>query len=272
MAAPLYLAASAASKSGKPSSRSPGREVITTAAATVTSAPEIQSVGPPHALHADRIIGLMMQRMAKQHAELWAAVDAILKDPYCRDGNPRAQAKLEAKIKNLGAWGTILIPGKRGRYALHVYSLAGWDPQRDALIKPGDPIPAKPWICTVFQAIHGAGQGRVRRASFMWLFVTHHSLSRSAQRWGVRTVEDLSTVIEKIIRVALEYLTNRGLADAMTGDGGDARFDTPPQGVRLPMPGSAELGDEGVIVVEKHETRQALVVSTVLEHEENHHG
>jgi hypothetical protein len=56
-----------------------------------------------------------------------------------RDGNPRAQAKLEAKIKNLGALSTNLQPGKRGRYELHVYSLAGWDPQRDDLIEPGDP-------------------------------------------------------------------------------------------------------------------------------------
>jgi hypothetical protein len=31
------------------------------------------------------------------------------------------------------------------------------------------------------------------------------------------------------------------------------------------MPGIAELGGKGMIVVEKHETRQALVVSTVLD-------
>jgi len=38
-------------------------------------------------------------------------------------------------------------------------------------------------------------------------------------------------------------------------------LDTPPDGVRLPtMPGG-----EGMIVLEKHETRQALVVATVLD-------
>jgi hypothetical protein len=199
----------------------------------------------------------MLQQMAKQHAELWAAVDAVAKDPRVRDGNPRAQAKLEAKIKNLGALQTDLKPGKRGRYELHIYSLPGWDPQRDTLIEPDDPIPEKPQICTLFHVVRGEGHGRVRHTSFIWLYLTHHCLSRSGQRWGVRTVTDLSVVIEKTIRVAIEYLTLRGLADMATG--GDAWLDTPPAGVRLPMPGS-----DTVIVVKKHETRDALVVATVL--------
>jgi hypothetical protein len=41
--------------------------------------------------------------------------------------------------------------------------------------------------------------------------------------------------------------------------------DIPPAGVRLPMPEGVGLGDKELIVVEKHETRQALVVSTVLD-------
>jgi hypothetical protein len=216
-------------------------------------APEIQSVGLPHSIHADRIIGLMLQHMAKRQAELWAGIDAILDDPYCRDGNPRAQAKLEAKIRKLGALRTSLTPGKRGRYEMFIYTLAGWDPKRDVPIEPGDPIPEKPWVCTLFHIVCGQGHGRVTHAiSSPPLFVTHHSLSRSAQRWGVRTAEDLSAVIETITDVAFAYLIEIG---------GVAQINTPPEGVRLPM----SENNATVIVVEKHETRQALVVSTVLD-------
>jgi hypothetical protein len=232
------------------------REAVTIPIATATAAPEIGSIGLPHAIHADRIIGLMLQELAQRNAKLWAAIYAITKGPNVRDGNPRAQAKLEARIKALGVLGTDLQPGKRGCYELRIYSLAGWDPQRDTVIEPGDPIPEKPWICTLFHVVRGEGQCWVRHLSYTWLYLSHHCLSRSAQRWGVRTAGDLSTVIEKLIRVALEYLVLHGLTDPS----GDARFDTPPEGVRLPMPEG-----EGMIVVKKHETREALVIVTVLD-------
>jgi hypothetical protein len=186
--------------------RSSGRGAVT--ATTTTAAPEINSVGPPHAIHADRIIGLMLQQMAQRNAQLWAAIHAVTKDPHVCDGNPRAQVKLEAKIKKLGALLTILKPGKRGRYELLIHSLAGWDPQRDALIEPGDPVPDKPWICTLIHVICGEGHGRVRYETLApVLFLTHHCLSRTAQRWGVRTVSDLSAAIEEITTVVFNYLS-----------------------------------------------------------------
>jgi hypothetical protein len=200
---------------------------------------------------------------------LWFAIDAITKGPCVRDGNPRAQAKLQAKIKKLGVLDTNLIPGKRRRYTLQVCAFAGWDPVRDAMIEPSDPIPQKPWVCVMLYTILGEGQGRSRLMSFFpTLFLTHHCLSRSAQRWGVRTVEDLSATIHSIAAVMLEYFSQRLSASA-----GASWLDTPPEGVRLPvprsivpsvvMPGNIGPG-KGVIVVEKHETREALVVSTVL--------
>jgi hypothetical protein len=155
----------------------------------------------------------MLQQLAQQYSSFRTAVDAILKDPCCRDGNPRAQAKLAARIRSLGALETSLTPGKRGRYDLYVYSLAGWDPRRDALIEPGDPIPQKPWICTLFQAIHGVGKCRGNCTGFTWLYLTHHCLSRSAQRRGVRTAADLSATITSIARVAIKYLVKRGLVE-----------------------------------------------------------
>ena len=298
MASPLYPTASSTSKAGL---RSPTHSATCSApVAPKINSPEINSIGPPPEIHADRIIGLMLQQMVREHSLLWAAIRAIPKDPHIRDGNPRAQAKLEAKIKNLGALATSLQPGKRGRYELDVYSLAGWDPQRDTLIEPGDPIPKKPWICTLFNVIRGEGHGRVRSLGFSpVLFLTHHCLSRSAQRWGVRTVGDLSAAIKEIIAVAFEYLRKRGQGDEATGsdastsaviekidtvafgyllkrlladeatssDGLLTRrwLDTPPEGVRLPMPGGDGPDGEKAIVLAKYETRQALVVATVLD-------
>jgi hypothetical protein len=210
--------------------------------------------------------------MVQRHAALWAAIHVVTKGPHVSDGNPRAQAKLEAKIKNLGVLTTNLKPGKRGRYELRVYSLAGWDPQRDDLIETDDPIPKKPWICTLLHIVRGEGHGWVSHESFSpVIFLTHHCLSRSAQRWGVRTVDDLSAVIKKIIKVTIAYLYKRSLSDKVAGDDARsvARFDTPPEGVRLPIPGDTGPEDtrqgENVIVLKKHETRDALVAVTVLD-------
>jgi hypothetical protein len=72
----------------------------------------------------------------------------------------------------------------------------------------------------------------------------------------VRTAADLSATITSIARVAIKYLVQRGRANP----GNDAWLDTPPEGVRLPMPGG-----ENVIVLTKHETRPGLVVATVLD-------
>jgi hypothetical protein len=151
----------------------------------------------------------MLQQMVQRHAKLCATIRAVAEDRRARDGNPRAQAKLEAKIKSLGALETGLIPGKRGRYELRIHSFAGWDPQRNAVIKPGDPIPEKPWICTMLYVVRGEGQHRISHGSSSSpvLFLTHHSLSRSAQRWGVRTVADLSAAIQEIPTV-LKYCSN----------------------------------------------------------------
>jgi hypothetical protein len=45
----------------------------------------------------------MLQQMVQRHAKLWTTIRAVAEDRHARDGNPRAQTKLESKIKNLGA-------------------------------------------------------------------------------------------------------------------------------------------------------------------------
>ena len=89
---------------------------------------EIQSVGAPPERYANRVVADMMRHLAEQQASLWETVNDITKSPHTRDGNPRAQRKLEAKIKALGVNFVHLEPGKRGRYRLSVNGWTGFDP------------------------------------------------------------------------------------------------------------------------------------------------
>jgi hypothetical protein len=94
---------------------------------TALAVPEIQSVGAPHELHADRVVAAMMRHLSKQHAALWELIDGVTKGGYVRDGNPRAQGKLRDRIKAAGASFVHLEAGKRGKYKLIVSDLVGWD-------------------------------------------------------------------------------------------------------------------------------------------------
>jgi hypothetical protein len=91
----------------------------------------------PHEIHADRIIALMLNEMARKHAILWRAIYDLTKDPHLRDGSPKAQARLEAKVRALGPFSTALKPGKRGRYELRVFNHAGWSPETDQVDRSG---------------------------------------------------------------------------------------------------------------------------------------
>jgi hypothetical protein len=85
----------------------------------------ISSIGAPHAIHADRVVGNMMRHLSLRHAVLWELVDRITKGGYVRDGNPRAQGKLRDRIKATGASFVHLEAGKRGKYKLIVSDLVG---------------------------------------------------------------------------------------------------------------------------------------------------
>ena len=88
---------------------------------------EIHSVGPPPERHSNRIVAEMMKHLARQHSQLWETIEAITQDPHTRDGNPRAQRKIEARVKAAGAKHRRLEPGKRGRYRLFVNDWVGWN-------------------------------------------------------------------------------------------------------------------------------------------------
>jgi hypothetical protein len=50
---------------------------------------EIQSIGPPHEIHADRVVGEMLRDLARKRAHLQDAIAEEFRN--ARDGNPRAQ-------------------------------------------------------------------------------------------------------------------------------------------------------------------------------------
>jgi hypothetical protein len=211
---------------------------------------EIQSVGLPPEIHADRVIALMLKEMAQQHARVWQAIRGITEDPHVRDGNPKAQRRMEAKVLAAGALFTELISGKRGRYTLSVCAMCGWDPVIGKLIDVDDELPPKPWICCLLHQITGTGNGNIEFRSVSRLYLTHHALSRAAQRWGVRTATDLADAIEIISVEVVRHMH----------DMGESWFDAiPPEGARVSVCES-----QCMLVLQRYENYDALAVVTVL--------
>src|SRR5262249_53326670 len=133
-------------------------------------------------------------------------------------------------------------------YRLAIFELTGWDLARDCEIAEDDPIPERPWLAFWMISIEGEGRGRIISKAFPILFVTHHVLSRAAQRRGVRTVPDL---IEASLLIW--GAGHRRLGAILIKDG----LIEPPGGWREPLEGG------GTVVLKRHEERQALVAVTL---------
>jgi hypothetical protein len=144
-----------------------------------------ECVGPPPERHADRVVAGMLRDLARKRAQIELAIVAAIENS--KDGNPRAQQKMAERIRRAGAESVALKPGKRGRYSIQIHGWTGWDPIRDRPIYVGDPIPEKPWIACHIVQIDSKGCSRKPE---LWagviLLITHHALSRAAQRLGVR--------------------------------------------------------------------------------------
>lgn len=161
--------------------------------------PIIRSVGPPPELHADRIVAEMLRVIVKASAQRMTLMGRTLAESA--DGNPKAQAKLLKKLEDIAGpflLGSFLQPGKRGRYVLHLFAIDGWDAGRTDYIR--DAMPDKPWLaCTHFTFISkGHGRDNFETRSAVSLLVTHHSLSRLAQRCGAKKPNDLIVAVNNI--------------------------------------------------------------------------
>jgi hypothetical protein len=211
----------------------------------------IQSVGLPPERHADRVVAAMMRQLAETRKTLGETIVEAIVDSS--DGSPKAQRKMEQRIRRAGAVQTELTPGKRGKYTIIIYDFTGWCPSRDAEIQIGDKIPEKPWIACNIGVLRseGAGRERVSYRTRPVLFITHHALSRAAQRIGLRTPDDLIFAVKIIWRAAFKLLAEKKDIEKW--------FAAPPQGWRVPM----GAGNDRV-VLSRHYKRKALVATTAM--------
>jgi hypothetical protein len=219
---------------------------------------EIQSIGPPPEQHADRIVAAMLRDLAKKRAQVELAVLAAIENS--KDGNPKAQAKMAERIRQAGAEYVSLQPGKRGKYTIMIQQMIGWDPIRDQEIRVESPIPAKPWVACHIAIIEAKGRGRTPDGGGApVLLITHHALSRAAQRFEVRTNEHMLSATRWIWNATQKLILE------------NARDWTPPppQGLRVPL-GTA---DNAVVVLKQHENRErTLVAATIFSSDNPEHS
>jgi hypothetical protein len=223
----------------------------------------IQTPGPPPERHADRLVAEMLRHLAVTRAQLSHRIAAAIISSS--DGSPKAQRKMHDRLLRAGATWATLTPGKRGRYSLYFFDWTGWDPARGEEIKVDDPIPPRPQIVCWINWIKSEGRGRhevgIKTAPF--LFVTHHALSRAAQRLGARSLADLEAAVAMLSNTALTLLVKKdiGLSDD------DEKWATvPPMGWRVPL--LTDSGSSPFVVLKKHDALPALVAATVITPEE----
>jgi hypothetical protein len=213
--------------------------------------PEINCIGAVPERHADRVVAAMMRQVAEQRAELLPAMQAVYSE--ARDGTPKGQQKMARRIVQAGATCVDLTPGKRGRYEISIYFLLGWDPYRDEEITIETAMPEKPWLAYFLSAIESKGRGKVTETTIPVLFITHHVLSRTAQRLGLRTTDQLLGTMRAIWNGAMRLLDDKESARAW--------LDAPPWGHRITVP--CKSGRNAIVALKRHDSRKALVAATI---------
>jgi hypothetical protein len=165
--------------------------------------PIIKSLGPPPEMYADRIVAEMMRYIVAAQTKRWKDIEAIITEVTLRrsDGNPGGQAKLAKRIKKAGQafiFDVFLEPGKRGKYVLHILDVSGFDPADKSCIMNVTDIPEKPWLSCNATKIHSKGRSLYDDKGLAFLFITHHSMSRLAQRCGAKEPRDLLDAVHSI--------------------------------------------------------------------------
>jgi hypothetical protein len=217
----------------------------------VTVIPTIQSVGLPPEEHADRVVAEMLRYLVRGRLAREREIKAALILP---DGNPRAQAKLARKLEERG-WPFVLDvslrkTGKRGRYELNFVGLDGWSTSRGQIIIDEQNIPHKPWISISLNWIVSKGNHSYDERSVVAVLITHHALSRLAQRSGVKTVSDLLMAVNAIWSAYTEHVYDRR----------GIRF---PEGHRLTF--QLHSGGNALAVLNHHRTiKDSVVVNTII--------
>jgi hypothetical protein len=197
--------------------------------------PVISSIGPPPDRHADRVISEMVHWLANEAERLLPHINGLLTGIPAL---PRAQLRLVEKLRKIARptlLDVYLSPGKRGRFKLGMFI---WG------VKPG----ARPQGYLGVQGIEGIGNFRVRTKTRHLLTVSHHAMSRLAQRCSVRTPEDLQRALAGMVLAAI---AEEGLLEG----------EFPPAGKRSSFPG-------GVAVLQRDAESGDLIMVTILESRE----
>jgi hypothetical protein len=178
--------------------------------------PIIQSVGPPPALHADRVTADMLKYIAATHIALWRDIGSTFRNGSL--GNPIGQRRLVRHLEAIGgAFLPVchLKPGKRCHFTITLVEIAPWDQNRDAIIAEDDPVPVKPWLVAVVTTLKGLGPDKFDTFAKIPLVATHHALSRLCQRVNARTPRDLIVATNAMCEAFLEA-SRAGRFDGVT--------------------------------------------------------
>jgi hypothetical protein len=224
-------------------------------------------VGTPPARHADRITAEMMRYLVAQSAHIRATVREIV-ETTADDGGPRGQERLRKRI--IAAGTTLdrvnvkasLVPGKRGKYEIFFMFWAGWDRDREAEIKTGDPLPERPQIIHWVARLESLGRYRRTLDYAPVLIISHHVLSRTAQRHGLRTLDDMLDAIEALNhRIAHFSLDMSRKANGMSWI-----LQTPPEGWRVPINSRSWTVKEtdAQLVIQRHWTMDIPIATTII--------
>ena len=223
--------------------------------------PRIQSVGAPPEAHADRVVAEMLRHIVANQTVRWDDVARIFRSAQTGgdDGNPAAQQRLVEKLKAAGGdffFGVFLEPGKRGKYTITFFQVCGLDPNTDKPISHVDEIPDKPQLLCSMGLFESKGRGVYNVDGMPHLIVTHHALSRLAQRCDARVPKDMINAVaciwKRLIEVQSDCLEYSGRANRL------------PEDHRMRVNLGEAMGDCYAVLRRHSEEDSVTVVTTIL--------
>jgi hypothetical protein len=146
----------------------------------------------------------MLRFIVQARTHFWPGLQEIIHSES--DGNPKAQARLLRKIEK--ACGRFLCDsnlkaGKRGRYEIDLLLVEGWDAETRTIVADEEAIPERPWLALTATRLRGTGHRAYEQNTDILIFVTHHALSRLAQRCDARTVVE---IYEAVLAIMHRYI------------------------------------------------------------------
>jgi hypothetical protein len=219
---------------------------------TMPVAPRIRvAPGAPVPIrHSDRIIAEMLRYIAREHAGTFSRVIAAIKGDRC--GGPKAQARTVERVRRIAGETLLdvqLTPGKRGHFKIALADWVAWHEGQGCEIGPDDPLPLKPWLACGITFVEGKGGGRRSAKGHYSLMLTHHSLSRLAQRAGVRSVPELIGAVRAVWGAYYDFRL-RSTPGTPT-----------PTGTHLPF--KLASGREAVAITKRYPDGGSLVVTVI---------